>query len=267
MAAGGQGQEAEGAVMDWSIYLEAAGPKDALPLDEDAVELFSTCLDAYSPAVTGAITPEQTPMWSVQLTIQDAEEPTQAAERALRAALEAADKAGLPAWPLVKLEATEWERFDAELDQPNTPDLVGVAELAELCGVSRQRASFLARSEGFPEPLAELASGPVWDLRMVQRFVRDWPRKPGRPARAASAAADESNVVVALPSARRRTTERQTAASARTAVTGRYVRDVKTGKTMQGRTTGKAMKRSAATGKTVKKAVSKSGRNKTTRRD
>ena len=188
--------------MDWSVYLEAAGPEGAPPLDEDAFDLFTTCLDAYSPAVTGAVAPEQAPVWAVQLTIEDAEEPTQAAEWALRAARDAAAKAGLPLWPVVKLEATEWERFDASLDEPNTPDLVGVAELAKLCGVSRQRASALARSDGFPEPLAELASGPVWDLRMVQRFVRQWSRKPGRPAKAVQPSKPVGGNVVGFPTPR-----------------------------------------------------------------
>jgi hypothetical protein len=240
-------------MMDWSVYLEAAGPEDAPPLDEEAVELFTTCLDAYSPAVTGAITPEQTRIWSVQLTIEDAEEPTQAAEQALRAARDAASKSGLPPWPVVKLEATEWERFDASLDEPNTPDLVGVAELAELCGVTRQRASVLARSEGFPEPLAELASGPVWDLRMVNRFVREWPRKAGRPAK--SAAPDKSNgggggTVIGFPP--RRAAARQSAASTKRVVTG----SLNMMATKANRAT-KAARSAAKTGTSVSKRAAK----------
>jgi hypothetical protein len=171
-------------MMDWSVYVQAAGPKGAPPLDEDALDLFVENLSAYSPAVTGAATPEQERIWSAQLSItNESDDPVRAVQVAVDVVIDAARKAGLPPWPVVKLEATEWDRFDAELDEPNTPDLVGVAELAELCGVTRQRASVLARSSGFPEPLAELASGPVWDLRMVKRFVRDWARKPGRPAR------------------------------------------------------------------------------------
>jgi hypothetical protein len=207
--------------MDWSVYLEAAGPEGAPPLDEDAVELFTTCLDAYSPAVTGAVAPEQAPVWAVQLTIEDTEEPTQAAEWALHAARDAAAKAGLPLWPIVKLEATEWERFDASLDEPNTPDLVGVAELAELCGVTRQRASALARSDGFPEPLAELASGPVWDLRMVERFVRQWPRKTGRPAKAAQPDKPTRGTVVGFPTTRA-AASRSFAAPAKRAASGGF---------------------------------------------
>lgn len=174
--------------MDWSVYVQAAGPADAPPLDEAAVDRFAKNLSHYSPVVTGASAPEQERIWSAQLTVSypmalgDEPEPVQAAKFAVGLVTAAARKAGLPPWPVVKLEVTEWERFDAELDQPNTPDLVGITELAELVGVTRQRASTLARHPGFPEPLAELAAGPVWDLRMVERFVRSWARKPGRPA-------------------------------------------------------------------------------------
>jgi hypothetical protein len=173
--------------MDWSVYVQAAGPSTDPPLDEAKVDRFATLLRTCSAAVTGAVAPEQERTWSVQLTITTpSDDPVRAVQAAVDIVTGAAHQAGLPGWPVVKLEATEWERFDAELDEPNTPDLVGVAELAELCGVTRQRASVLARSGGFPEPLAELASGPVWDLRMVEQFVREWPRKPGRPAKRAS---------------------------------------------------------------------------------
>jgi hypothetical protein len=238
--------------MDWSVYLEAAGPTDAPPLDEDAVELFTTCLDAYSPAVTGAASPDHARVWAVQLTIEDAEEATQAAEWALRAARDAATKAGLPLWPVVKLEATEWERFDASLDEPNTPDLVGVAELAELCGVTRQRASALARSNGFPEPLAELASGPVWDLRMVERFVRQWPRKTGRPAKAAQPDKPARGTVVGFP------TTRAAASRAFAAPTRRAANGFK----MQAAKANQAAKGAKAAAKAASNTKGSTGRNK-----
>jgi hypothetical protein len=95
---------------------------------------------------------------------------------------------GLPDWPITKLEVTEWERFCAEVEQPNRPELVGVAELAALAGVTKQRASILARRSGFPDPVARLAQGDVWNRRQVQEFLEVWTRKPGRPARQAPSA-------------------------------------------------------------------------------
>ncbi len=95
--------------------------------------------------------------------------------------------AGLPEWPVVRIEVTEWNEFERQLERPTYPDLLGVSELAGLLGVSRQRASELAHSTHFPSPTAELASGPVWFANNVQRFVHDWKREPGRPRKMATA--------------------------------------------------------------------------------
>ncbi len=61
-------------------------------------------------------------------------------------------------------------------------DLVGVAELSDLLQVSVQRASTLARSPGFPAPIAMLRSGPIWHRPTVARFLSSWKRRPGRPS-------------------------------------------------------------------------------------
>lgn len=55
-------------------------------------------------------------------------------------------------------------------------DLGGISEVAEILGVSRQRADVLSRYEGFPAPVGRLKGGRVWDL--VQ--VRAWAKKDGR---------------------------------------------------------------------------------------
>jgi predicted DNA-binding transcriptional regulator AlpA len=52
-------------------------------------------------------------------------------------------------------------------------DLVGVAEIADLLGVSRTRVSQLANSPGFPEPAARLAAGPVWERAPIEQWARD----------------------------------------------------------------------------------------------
>ena len=56
-------------------------------------------------------------------------------------------------------------------------DLGGTTEIAELLGVSRQRADTLSRSKGFPEPVGELAGRrKIWDLEAV----RKWAKETGR---------------------------------------------------------------------------------------
>lgn len=58
--------------------------------------------------------------------------------------------------------------------------LGGLGEVAQLLGVSRTRVSQLRDRKDFPRPLAEISSGPVWDLGDLSRFADGWQRKPGR---------------------------------------------------------------------------------------
>ncbi len=62
--------------------------------------------------------------------------------------------------------------------------LGGVSEVVELVGISRQRFSELRARADFPEPVAELASGPIWDLSEIERWASSGVRRgPGRPAK------------------------------------------------------------------------------------
>ncbi len=54
--------------------------------------------------------------------------------------------------------------------------LAGIREIADVLGVSRQRAVQLAATKSFPRPLARLAMGPVWRLSDVER----WKAQNGR---------------------------------------------------------------------------------------
>ena len=72
--------------------------------------------------------------------------------------------------------------FEAALLEPRIPQLMGVAEIAERLGVSKQRVSELARGQNFPRPVIALAAGPVWLASSIEGFVASWPRKAGRTA-------------------------------------------------------------------------------------
>ena len=57
-------------------------------------------------------------------------------------------------------------------------ELVGINEIAEIAGVSRQAvANWRKRSVDFPAPIAELASGPVFR----RSHIRSWLRKRNVP--------------------------------------------------------------------------------------
>jgi hypothetical protein len=173
--------------MDYSVYVEAVGPQSAPPLSLEQLADFSDHLfEVYGDVggvVSGSITREQQRGWSGRVRITGVRSIQDAVTRAERLVSDAAQAARLPDWPIVKIEAIEWEQLGAELNRSPGPELVGIAELAELAGVSRQRASILARRRGFPDPLATLAAGPVWDLHAVRRFLEGWTRQVGRPAK------------------------------------------------------------------------------------
>lgn len=50
---------------------------------------------------------------------------------------------------------------------------MGVTEIAELLGVSRQRADQLSRQKGFPEPVAVLSNGRqrIWAAEDVRAWA------------------------------------------------------------------------------------------------
>jgi hypothetical protein len=169
----------------WSVTIEAEG-EDRDLVTADAMEDLLPILDDYSPVV---IAPSEdsgaTPVrYGVDLSV-NADEAGYAAAMALGFFQEAVAKVDLPAWPIVKLVVITEAELDASLSQSNFPVLVGVSELADLIGVSRQRASELAHSGSFPAPVATLASGPVWIEPAILRYVEEWERRPGRPKAAA----------------------------------------------------------------------------------
>jgi hypothetical protein len=61
--------------------------------------------------------------------------------------------------------------------------LGGVSEVAEALGISRQRVAILRKRPEFPGPVAELSSGPVWDMAQVARWMQSNIRPVGRPPR------------------------------------------------------------------------------------
>jgi serine/threonine protein kinase len=65
----------------------------------------------------------------------------------------------------------------------------GVTEVAEMLGVSRQRLAKLRERADFPDPLGELAQGPVWDLDAVEVWNGSGSRQSsaGRPSASVAA--------------------------------------------------------------------------------
>ena len=51
-------------------------------------------------------------------------------------------------------------------------ELMGTAEIAELMGVSRQRVHQITQRPDFPEPVARLVAGHIWDAADVRRWIK-----------------------------------------------------------------------------------------------
>jgi predicted DNA-binding transcriptional regulator AlpA len=52
-------------------------------------------------------------------------------------------------------------------------DLVGIIEIAELLGVSRQRVAQLADTEGFPAPIGEIRAGRIWERSDIEAWAQE----------------------------------------------------------------------------------------------
>lgn len=110
---------------------------------------------------------------------------TDASKAAVGIFIDSIGEVGFPAGDIDAVEVRTIERFAAEIDEP-AETYAGVAEVAEMLHVSRQRISELRMTKGFPAPLAELASGPVWAVSTLSSFTDTWERRPGRPRKASS---------------------------------------------------------------------------------
>jgi predicted DNA-binding transcriptional regulator AlpA len=65
---------------------------------------------------------------------------------------------------------------------PMSPDLAGLAEIAEMLRITKRTAWNYTKRADFPEPLDRLASGPVWRRADVEAWGKaNLPLPPGRP--------------------------------------------------------------------------------------
>ena len=63
---------------------------------------------------------------------------------------------------------------DATITVEVVPDLVGVAEAAEIMGWDKRRVITYIDRGHFPEPIASLAGGRIWLREDVEAYAEDW---------------------------------------------------------------------------------------------
>lgn len=113
--------------------------------------------------------------------------PGRVVEPAWEMLAQALSEAGVASSPVSFFSIETDEHLEREVSEPLDP-LLGVTEVAEILGVSKQRVGQLRERGDFPSPIAELAAGPVWARSMLLRFIDKWPRKAGRPPKARASA-------------------------------------------------------------------------------
>ncbi|SFS83989.1 hypothetical protein SAMN05428962_3178 [Paenibacillus sp. BC26] len=50
------------------------------------------------------------------------------------------------------------------------PKLIGSSEVAELLGIDRRNLHHKRKTKGFPEPIMELKSGPLWNEETIRAY-------------------------------------------------------------------------------------------------
>lgn len=161
----------------WAVSIEAAllAPITATQIDD--------LVDLLGETVSIDITADGARLFTTVSVYQDSASPTlpNALVTAANHFIELVQKVDGAVRDIVSVTAMTFAEQDARLAEPAFPVLAGVAELAERLGVSKQRIVTLSKSRGFPAPVANLHSGPVWRLEDVARFESTWTRRSGRP--------------------------------------------------------------------------------------
>ena len=169
---------------EWQVHL------DLLSVDgwtDDQVAVVLDNLAQHGASLSGHPLAGAPGLVGVTLTVGRPDGPPidlgQAISDATLTVLTAVGEAGAAVGRLVAAEALTAEEADRRLATPDSLDLVGVAEVADQLGVTRQRVSELARQPTSPSPVSQLASGPVWTRASWWAFLDRWNRHPGRPRR------------------------------------------------------------------------------------
>lgn len=154
--------------VDLHLKLQAS-PSDAL---------IDDLVDALNP-MGGNLTVGPGPAVGLSLVL-DNDTVWQAAE-SVRTFLEKDLSQLLPNPEVSSLRVLDEATRTAENEAPTFPDLVAVADIADILGVSRQQAYRLASREGFPTPALTPRTGPLWTRAAVESWNERTERHRGRP--------------------------------------------------------------------------------------
>lgn len=153
----------------WVVHLIAQAPvgEPEPPPDDKRLATFANLVtQTYQATADGSGSAVEVRMPVDDPAVHTADEAAHYAQILVDTALE---NVGLKGWEIGPGEVV--------------PELIGVTEVSELLGITRQRLHDLRRLPGrFPTPSSELSSGPVWTRSAIEAYSAAWNRRPGRPA-------------------------------------------------------------------------------------
>lgn len=162
---------------EWSVHAEA-------DIGQAAVEGAADALTEQLTAQAGDVAETPAGRLSVQMHLQAATL-RKAFDAAVKALTEALHEQGLPA-RITRVTVMAWHEFEAELAIPRVPPLVGIAEIAVILGVSKQRARQITQEHAAELPeVARVAAGPLYAEAAVTAYAAK-DRKRGRPRKTAT---------------------------------------------------------------------------------
>lgn len=164
----------------WHVTVEFAA---CAAIDEDTTFDVASELGDYGAVMS--VSPDFT-TGSTLLTVE-AQSALDATTKASELVVDALASHGLDGIDVVSLRAQRQDAFESELNTPIFPEVVGYAEIADMAGVTRQRARQFAQASGFPVPVIETAQGPLMAKAAVQRWLEKRAARPGRPRKVAVA--------------------------------------------------------------------------------
>ncbi len=167
----------------FSVHLEARAP-GGVPhalIEDAAADGLMDLLAAHDGIVSVGVG-----SWGATVSLEGTD-PSHAAAVAAAFIKSLASEAGMPSWPIVRVEAVRQDVLEEDNARPTLPRLVSVPEAAEILGVSPQRIHQLAEQHAsFPAPVYELRTGKLWLRVAIEAFARRWDRRPGRPRKASA---------------------------------------------------------------------------------
>lgn len=177
--------------VEWATSTPYADPAEI-------ADQLVTRLEAHDAAVGPESLPSTDPQgrayWCAILTVQAG-----TVRQAIATALELVE--GATGEKATAVEVLPDDVADARALAPSIPELAGYVEIADMFGVSNQRARQIVELDRFPVPVVKTATGPLWVRAQVESWGKGWERKTGRPKKIVTAEPSSTATEIVLDEA------------------------------------------------------------------